>query len=73
MAFALTRVHTATRGRAEHVIKECVYSHRLFNGRNYQGNYEDLCDFTEITTHATALLIRIELSRQHAGFGNWAH
>ena len=55
------------RGRVEHV-NAMVVCHNMFEGRPYRGSLDFLFWFVNITIHFTALMIRLETSRQLPGW-----
>eukprot|EP00622_Pseudochattonella_farcimen_P005211 FR740776.1.p1 GENE.FR740776.1~~FR740776.1.p1 ORF type:complete len:110 (+),score=3.60 FR740776.1:382-711(+) len=55
------------RARIEHV-NAMVVCHDMFEGRPYRGSLDFLQWYVNITIHCTALLIRLEPSRQLEGW-----
>ena len=45
-----------------------VVNHDMFEGRPFRGDLEFLAWYVTITVHATALMIRLEPSRQTPGW-----
>mmetsp|Transcript_68053 Transcript_68053/g.188390 ORF Transcript_68053/g.188390 Transcript_68053/m.188390 type:complete len:357 (-) Transcript_68053:60-1130(-) len=63
----VNKLIAGVRGRVEHV-NAMVVNHDMFEGRPYRGSLDFLFLYVNITIHFTALMIRMEVSRQLPGW-----
>ena len=61
------------RAGSEHGIEMLVRSHELWRGRKLRMDMYTTIAYMDLTVHTTALMIRMEPSRQRPGFGYWSH